>query len=285
MSKGSEVEALLNKHGLQARRVKLYLLSLDSTRTPCTHWDGAVEPNSTQMIELLEQIEETALRRANVMGGSHAFCLEVLGEDEVTLATEFFRVSAEAMPNGAIASEPANEGGAFAQHMRHNEALFRLAMSGAQRAENTLTRQNETLARTNLALYEKLFSQMELVHTALTSDREHELAILKQTSRNKLTGIITDQVTNLLPEVASSLVAKKASSPALAAAVGMKGLIATLKPDQLAKVAACLEPEQQIVLFSAIKHLAAAEEAKNGPPPQPAQAANGAGGTNGAKTH
>lgn len=278
MSKGSEIERLIAKHGLEATRVKLYVLSQDQTRTPCETWPGPVQGNTPLALELLEQIEERALRQANVLGGSHAFCLELVGQEDKTIATEFFRVSAESMPHGAIGSEPANEGGAFAQMMRHNEAYFRIAMSGAARAEATLTRQNEMLAVQNFQLNSKLYEQLETVRLALMGEREHELAMVKAKGTARMKEALTDQMVNLLPEVASSVTKKVTGSAALAASVGMKGFLATIRPDQMAKIFEALDPEQQISLLGAMKHLAAEDEKKKAaaaPPPTTNGASNG----------
>lgn len=254
-----EIDRLLAKHGEVAYSARLCVLTVDGARVPCDSWAGPFS-DEAKRLELLEDVEERALRQANLLGGSHAFWLELFDHEKVPLGTEVFRVSAEATPDGkSLASEPANLPGITAQMMRQNENLHRVVLSHF-RDESDRHRAEIQDARARQAqLEDKVFKGIEIVQEALLGEREHQLAIVKANARADLQKELMGSIKGLLPEVAAGVIHKQAGAPAAAAAVGIKGLIDTLTPEQFEGIAALLKPEQQILLVQAMRRIAEAD--------------------------
>lgn len=260
---------IVQRSGAECASIALYHLALDSTRTLCARWPGPI--NVENQAEVLEQIEERALRQANVLGGSHAFHLEAVDAQKQILMTEVFRVSAESLPGatGMLATEPANEAGAFAQLMRHNEVLFRLS-TDAWRGANYVVAEQLRRQDAQLQAFElERANMLRIERETYTERMQHERDMAKQKRNAELQDQVFKQLQAIAPEVLALIREKKVGDVEGAAAVGFKGLVETLRPDQMTKIFDALEPGQQVTLMNAIKRIAAASNAKvepNAPP-------------------
>jgi hypothetical protein len=270
---------MLERVGPSCVQVRLMHLAQDGTRMPGASWDGPLD-TSAKRLDCAEDIEERAARETNILGGIHAWYIEVDGEGGKTLATEIFRLSAESLPNGkSISTEPANEGGVLAQMMRHHEVMAKQYMWDRERVSETLASENSKLRARNENLEDKLFKTLDTVREAILGERQHELELLKAKAKNELMLSVGKQVQGLLPEVASAFVHKQAKAPAAAAAIGIQEFLKTITPEQFDVILSTLRPEQAMVLVQAMKRIAEAEAEKakqNAPPAPPAtEAANG----------
>lgn len=279
MADRGDIRKMLERVGSACVQVRLMHLAQDGTRMPGASWDGPLD-TSAKRLDCAEELEERALRETNILGGIHAWYIEVLGEGDKTLATEIFRLTAESLPNGkSISTEPANEGGLLAQLMRHQEVVFKQYMWDRERVSETLASENAKLRARNESLENRLFTTLDTVREAILGERQHELELVKAKAKNELMLSVGKQVQGLLPEVASAIVHKQAKAPAAAAAIGIQEFLKTITPDQFDVILATLRPEQQMVLVQAMKRIAEAEREKaeqNAPPAPPAtEAVNG----------
>lgn len=273
---GAEVEKLVCSQQATAFAATLYTVGLDGVRTLCLRWAGPFpDPR-----ELIEQIEERALRQANALGGVHAFQLELSGATGDVLGTEFFRVSAESFADGrSIVSEPANEGGLVAQAMRHVEAVMKVNVQSTEYGLRSAHKLIEQATRRAEFSEEKMLGMLALVHTMISGERETQVALVRAEARGAATKQIAGKIAMLIPEISAAFLSGNAGpkGAAHAAALRAKSLFSSITKEQLSGILGHLQPEQQMGLFALMKGLAAENEAQ-----QKEEASSAGGGTNGA---
>lgn len=257
---GAEVEALVRTQQPVAHAAVLYTVGLDGVRTPCLRWQGPFGDTA----ELVEQIEERALRQANALGGVHAFMLELAGADGAVLGTEFFRVSAESFRDGSIVSEPANEGGVLAQMMRHTEALMKTHVQGGQINLQAAQKMIETSSRRAEFAEAKFLDMLTTVHSILTGERQAQVDLVKAEARAAATKQIGGKIAMLIPEISAAFLSGTAGpkGAAHAAVLRAKNLFSTITPDQLKGILGLLEVEQQGAMLALLAGLAKEHEAE-----------------------
>lgn len=239
-------------------KATLYALAQDLTKQPVQVWANGIE-----QAELLEQLEEVALRRTNVLGGNHAFLVELHDESKQVVASEVFRVTAELLPNGAsIAHEPANEGGLLAQMMRHNEANARTGVMQFQAASNAMLQTLSTTTK-HSAQVEAKFSELLMRMQALVlGEHEAKVVQIREEGKQKTIHLLAERVGSLLPEVLGSMTGKLTGTTGAAAAIKAKGAFETLRPEQLETIMGVLDMEQKVAILGLMKTLA--EDAEKG---------------------
>ena len=257
---GQEVEALVRTQHAVAHAATLYTVGLEGTRTLCLRWQGPFADTS----ELIEQIEERALRQANTLGGVHNFLLELAGADGAVLGTEFFRVSAESFAGGSIVAEPANEGGLLAQLMRHTEAVFRSNIQGNDKTLSHAHRLIETANRRAEFSEQKFLEALSTMHTIMTGERQTQVELVKAEARAAATKQIGSKIAMLIPEMSAAFLSSKAGAggPAHALALRAKSLFSTITQDQLKGILGSLDLTQQGQLIALLSGLAKEFEAE-----------------------
>ena len=206
------------------------------------------------------------MSHANALGGTHAFVLQALAvEGNAVLASLAFRVGAEALPGaGVLPSEPANVGGAFAQIMRHNEALMSSSVLAWDKLGRTATTMLDRADRRAAKSEEAYMQVVELHHELIErkderiaqGKRDDKLLAIKEASAKKLIGI--------LPVALESIVAKVAPEGLdRASAHTSREFFESLEENQLLDIMKHLDPEQQGIVLSILDRLAK-EAAKNG---------------------
>lgn len=272
MNTAQAVEKLVRGPGSGAAKLRLYAIAVDSSRTLLQEWLGPFD-TATAQTQALEELEERALRHANVLGGSHAFYLDVRAPGDEPLGCEVFRVSAETLPGAALATEPANEAGLVGQAQRHAETFFKMATEAWRGAMVAMGGTLDDHRRELKELRAERSEMFAVVKASVLEEHQRELELKKLAGRQELAKRLASTVEAVLPDVAAGIVHKVAKSPAAAAALDVRGLVSTLRPEQLAKILETLDPEQRLLMINAMKHLAAekaAQEAKDhGPPPPP----------------
>lgn len=248
----SEIQTLIERVPAWCKAT-LYALGQDLTRQPCQTWlSGTLE-----RAELLEQIEEVALRRANVLGGNHAFLVELCDDGGTVLASEVFRVSAEVLPNGvSIAHEPANEGGLLAQLMRHNEANARTGVLQFQATSKATLEALNTISKHSQTVESKFTELMMRMQQLVLGEAETRVAIAREEGKQRSYNILAEKVGAVLPEVLGSMAGKLSGTPGAAAAIKAKGAFDTLTPQQLEHIMQVLDMPQKIALVGLLKTLA-----------------------------
>jgi hypothetical protein len=255
----NEVMVVLREQGPVCAGVALYHLAADSSRVLCQRWTGPID--DVRRAEVLEQIEERALRQCNVLGGSHAFYVEAYDNARQVLMSEVFRVTAEALVGAnALATEPPNDIGQRAQQMRHQEKMHQLYIDAIRAAVaasgDTVQRQQAVIAQYDQDRMAWLTLSRESIH----QNQQHELELRKvEANAAKWKGFL-EQLQQIAPEVMAMVRHKKIGDVAGAAAIGMRGFLETLKPDQVETIIKVLDGPQQLVLVEAMKRLATADE-------------------------
>lgn len=288
---GSEIESLVRTQQRVAHAATLYTVGLDGVRTICLRWAGPFADTS----ELVDAVEDRALRQANTLGGVHAFQLELADEGGRVLGTEVFRVAAEVWKDGRpITSEPANEGGLLAQLMRFNEGIMRTHVQGSERTLGSALKLLEQANKRADFSEAKFLESLSVIHSVMTGERETQVAMVKAEARAVATKQIGNKIATLLPEVTAAFLSGNAgpSGPMHAAVLKVKNVFSSITEEQLKGILNLLSAEQQLGVFSLMRTLteehekekaaekaaAACTETKTG-----AAAAIGAGGANGAK--
>jgi len=252
------------RDGAEAQRAILYTVGLDGVRTVCARWAGPFADTG----DTLEQVEERALRQANLLGGVHTFLLELRTLDDVVLGTEFFRVGAENFGNTerSLLSEPANDGGRMAQMMRHNEALMKGATLSFRETTAALLRDRELTGRRAEFLEEKYMKALEVVSSVVMHQHEHEIGLIKAKGNAAAKEKVVEKVAGLIPEVLASFVSGKTGQAANGAAIAAKGLFSSISGEQMQAILGALDDGQRLQLIGLMKRLAAENEGVESPP-------------------
>ena len=258
---GQELEKLIGRT-VAWRKLTLYALAQNLTRQTLQTWEAPIEQP-----DLLEQIEERALRQANVLGGSHAFLVESLNADGQVLGSEVFRCSAETFPNGvSIAHEPANEGGLLAQLMRHNEAQTRTGVLSFEKTSNATLRALEALAKHTAQMEERYGGLLTRMQEVVLGEHQTRVELAREESSAKTKHMFAERLAGILPEVIGSITGKVSNTPGAAAAVKAKAAFETLRADQLETIMGCLDMEQKIAIMGLLKSLAEDAQKHQGAP-------------------
>lgn len=257
---GVELEKMVTGVAEAWRKVTLYALAQNLSRQTLQSWQPPIEQR-----ELLEQIEERALRQANVLGGSHAFLVETFDAGDKVLASEVFRVSAEVLPNGvSIAHEPANEGGLLAQLMRHNEAQTRTGVLAFEKTSNATLRALEALAKNTQSTEQRYADLLGRMQDLVLGEHQMRVELAKEEGHQKLKHLFAERVAGILPEVIGTVTGKLSGTPGAAAAVKAKAAFDTLRPEQLNTILGVLDMEQKIAVMGLLKSLAEDAEKHSG---------------------
>lgn len=262
---GLEIERLIEREKASLRSASLFAIAQNLSKQLLQTWQ--IPPVS--IADLIEQVEERALRQANVLGGSHAFVLESYNEADRVIGSEVFRVTAESLPGGtSIAHEPPNEGGAFAQMMRHNEAQARTGVLQFERFSNASIRLLEASTKHNERLEGRFSDLLARMETLVLGEYHEKIALKKVESDAELKKMMVERLGNVLPEIVGSITGKLTGTPGAAAAIKAKGAFESIRPEQLETILGCLDMEQKIALLGLMKSLAAEGEKKdpNGAP-------------------
>lgn len=262
---GSEVDKLIRLQPAATSAV-LYTIGLDGHRTVCQRWSGPF----TEPADLYEQVEERALRQANVLGGVHNFLLELLDAKKEQLGTEVFRVGAEGFGERSMLSEPANEGGVLAQSMRLTEAFARLQVQGSEKTLNQAHKLLEVMARRADHSENKYLEGLQAIARAHQADRQYEVEAIKATGNAQAKQLVASKLAALIPQVLAAFVGKNAGpkGPAHASALRMKEFTGTLTQEQFESILTVLRPEQQGALAALLSGVHAEIVDETAQPPE-----------------
>lgn len=257
-----ELERLMGRVASTWRKVTLYALAQNLTRQTLQTWEPPIEG-----AELLEQIEDRALRQANVLGGSHAFLVETLDDKDHVMGSEVFRVSAELLPNGvSIAHEPANEGGLLAQMMRHLEAQTRTGVLSFEKTSNATLRALESVGKHASQIEDRYVSLINRMQDVVLGEHQARVELAREEASAKTKHMFAERLAGILPEVIGSFTGKVSGTPGAAAAVKAKAAFETLRPEQLETIMSCLDMPQKIAIMGLLKSLAEDAEKHQGAP-------------------
>lgn len=190
---------------------------------------------------------------------SFTFRIGVEDTDDLTVSTGAEVVAGpftNSNPAAALGSTLANVHG---QGLRHQEVMFRLTMQGLAQSQKALLDQNRMLQEQNQALLRKHQQLLMLVEKLHDRSNERALAIRAQELHEKRKDEILQMITPLVPIVMSRVLGAAGFDAALSAggdpmlAEMLRGLFATVTPEQLAQMIAPLHPEQAAVVIEILK--------------------------------
>lgn len=282
---GSELEKLVQGNRGFVAAAALYTMGLTGQRTPCCRW-GAPVGELPDEAELLEQVEERALRQANVLGGVHNFQLELYDGDKNPIGCEFFRVSAESFGGErSLLTEPANEGGVLAQQMRLTEAYARTHVQFTEKGFNQLTRVIDVMSRRVQQSEENSAQMMGTLYEVLIGRGETEVEVQRAKGNARTKEIMAERVMGLLPAIAAGFIHKNAGPNGAAhfAAQGADAFYSSITQEQLSVIMQALNPEQRQQLFVMIEGIAKEKAAQEAAEAAAKKAANGTNGSGHAK--
>ncbi len=268
---GEEVAKLVERHAAEAAGAVLYVIGLSGHQRVCERWPAPLSPT-----DLVEEVEERALRQANVLGGVHNFLFELVDAQKQVLGSEPFRVGAENYGGDrSLLSEPANEGGLVAQSMRHTEVANELLYRSTNSLLSQANKQLELLVKRSNASEDRSLQMLTVMHKMLSESGQIEAEVKKAEGNADAKRMIAGRLANLLPAIAAGIVAHKGGPNAAAhfAAHGLSGLAETLTPAQLQGIFALLNDEQRAAFYVAMEGVAKERDAKS---KQPAESSNGA---------
>lgn len=220
------------------------------------HNEQVVKVDEDELLIMANQIESSVLEDAEGIGGVQRYQILAYHTQASRPVTRFtFRMSAADLDEYEDEfSEPASTKGQHAQIMRHNEALMRIAVMGANQA---LGLQNRTIAR-QADLIEKMMSQrmeeFELIEELRSNQHERELMTKAEEAKQERYNQLFEKGKVLLPVVANRIAGRKVlpedTDPMVET---LKSLVETLDPGQVSDILPRLRPEQQIALLEFIE--------------------------------
>lgn len=159
-------------------------------------------------------------------------------------------------------TENATTKGHMGQMMRHNEALTRIAVMGANQALNlqnrTISRQAELIEN----LLGKRIEEFELIENLQSQQHERDLATKAEENKQLRYQELFEKGKILLPVLANKIAGRKLlpeeSDPMVET---LKSFAETLSPAQISDIMPKLKPEQQIALMEFLSAMHDKEDA------------------------
>lgn len=227
-----------------------------SIRIP--HNDDHVQVGDDELLHLINDIEGAALDDAEGIGaGVQRYKLLAFFKHEPRPLTRFsFRMSAtefDGEEDEIGMSEAPDQKGLTAQLMRHNEALMRTAVMGANQTIGLLTRTVRSQGEQIENLLSERRETFSLVEDLKSKKHERELMTLEAENQQKRHQDLFEKASLLLPTVVNRIAGKKLLPEANTALIMIKELAESLSPDQLPGLMKSLRPEQQILLMDLMK--------------------------------
>lgn len=204
----------------------------------------------------ISEIEQIAYDDCEDLGGVQRYALlPYFGKQQKNRLT--FRMAGEEKDEDSFDSEPPNKAGLVAQSQRHAEAshrhtevMMRLLISSTNNVVNQYARTVASLATQNEALQGKHVEGMTLLEDLLIQRHEREQENKQADFRMRIQEEAYNDIRPMVPLVVNRLVGKKLLPEQVDAKTqAMKGLMESLRPEQMQRIAGALTSPQQIALF------------------------------------
>lgn len=198
---------------------------------------------------------------ADALGGVQRYALIVFREkdSDKPQARKLLRIAADTPEDESddFDSEPKNIKGTLAQLMRHNEAYAKTMSNMLAATVTAQSRQISRLAEHNEKLLEQRFETIELIENLQSERQKRELEAARALNREKLLGDIMGEVKLLGPTIVNKVAGKEILPDNNPASLAMLRLAESLQqsPERLAKIAALLNPSEQVAFGSLLQAL------------------------------
>ena len=224
-------------------------LKKSGTELHCILFPEKGQTSAEEIEGWISEIEQIAYDDCEDLGGVQRYALlPYYGKAQRNRL--IFRMAGEEKDDDAFDSEPANKIGLIAQLMRHNEAIMRSSLGATNNVINQYARTVATLASQNEALNAKHVESMVLMEDLTVQKHERQLQNRREDFQLGMKQEIFKDGKTLLPLVVNRLVGKKVLPENVdAKTMAMKGLMESLRPEQIGKVAQQLNPAQQVAFL------------------------------------
>jgi hypothetical protein len=229
--------------GTKGIEVESFKVELDSEGEP----DDYVK-------RMMEEIVNRAQEDADGLGGVHHYVLLAYERNNPKAVGRYtFRVEGDEDGDSGTGEEGPNPDGMLKMQMRHNEALARIMTSGWGTMVNGLSRRLESQDVLIQKLMDKLVEGFEVIERARSEENNREIALLEAAGKEKRTELLFEKASVLFPVVLNRLSGKQVMDSENPAILMMRGLAESLSHEQIQKLAATLNMEQQITFWEVVK--------------------------------
>lgn len=168
-------------------------------------------------------------------------------------------------------TEGPNPKGLLGQMMRHNEALMRTAVMGANQTIGMLVRQNSSQANQMEILLRDRRADYETMEELKSQHHERDLMSMESENREKRFQMMFEKASILVPALVNRVSGQKllpeSSTPFREM---VRGLVESMDGDQLGKIMPHLRSDQQLAFMEIFESMRQEEQGKqktNGKPP------------------
>lgn len=198
-------------------------------------------------IDLVDSIEAVSGRDSESLGGRQTYILRPYYDGVRKAGSPFrFRVQSSdpSMGEDAIDSEPATEKGLLRQSMRHTEVALSFNFKTQAMNMDMLYKQISRLTKRNEELEARLDNQGKMYEELRSLEHERELTTLRFEANEKRKDDAIAALRPLLPAVIQKVTGVEIDKDSHPMLVQFQQFAKTLKPEQLPKLMAALDPEQ-----------------------------------------
>ena len=226
-----------------------------------------VKVDDDELEIMANQIEGAVLEDAEGIGGVQKYqLLAYFTKASRSVARLTFRMTGADLDEYEDSmSEPATAKGHHAKIMRHNEALMRIAVLGANQSIGMLNRTVARQSDTIVLLLTQRVEEFELIENLKSQQHERDLATKAEEYKQERYNQLFEKGKVLLPVVANRIAGRKVlpeeTDPMIET---LKSLVETLDPAQVSDILPKLRPEQQIALIEFIEAYKNEHEEKEG---------------------
>lgn len=228
-------------------------------------WDRRETPDIFEGQGNVESLATEILRRAEDEaesggGGAHRYELRThqhLGGRQ----TMSFRILVDNdQDQGASRGEDAPTAtGLVAQLMRHNEANARTLIQVFQQALGTMSRTVADLSEENRNLRTDRARQLTELEAAKTAELEREVAAAKQIAADARKDKALEQIYDLFPVIKARILGTGTDASETPESILISELADSFSPDQMARIASALTPNQGVLLGELFQRAKAAK--------------------------
>lgn len=246
------------KEGRQCVGVELVSSQQGGTGVPIRRWDRKDEPALFESQGLVEQLTSLILREAQDYAdsfgtGQHRFVV-VTEQHLGARPRKPFRLVAASDGEEPEGNDAPNSQGMVAQQMRHNEIHMRMNASMYQTTLGVMQRQILDLAEENARLRRERSDHLSQLEASRSQQDERDMAMTIQLSADKRKDMAVEKLLQFAPVLASRVLGGD-TVPGAQSPLSMliNGLADSLTPEQVQRLAAGLNVQQQVMLAEAIK--------------------------------
>ena len=216
-----------------------------------------VDMDHDELEVLANDIEADSAEDAEGIGGVQKYQLMAFRvKSRLPVGRFTFRMSGSEIDeyDGDGSSEPANQRGHMAQMMRHNEALMRISVMGANQSIGLLNRTVAKQADQIDSLMGERFRTMELLEQLVSKKHERELATKESENREERYQQLFEKGNVLLPLIANKIAGRKVLPEHVSPEVSMtRALFETMSQAQMSAILPHLRPEQRLALIEVLE--------------------------------